>query len=52
MKHLYARIYKASPIAWPRHLLNQYSPTFDDKYIHLDQWGEPFNNQYVKNLLQ
>ena len=52
MKHEDARIYKVSPIAWLRNLLNHYSPTCNDKYIHLDQWGDLFNDSYVKNLLQ
>ena len=43
---------KASPISWIRHLLNQYSPTCDDKCIHLDQGGKIFNKPDVKNLLQ
>ena len=52
INHGYARISKASPISWIRHLLNQYSPTCDDKCIHLDQGGKIFNKPDVKNLLQ
>ena len=52
MNHGDARIYKASPIAWLRHLPNQYSPTCNDKYIHLDNGGELFDKPYVNKLLQ
>ena len=52
MKHVDARMFKASPIAWIRHFLNQYSPNFHDKYIHLDQGGELFNNRYLDHLPQ
>ena len=41
-----------SPIAWIRYFLNHYLPAFNDKYIHLDQGGEVFNNLDIKNLLQ
>ena len=43
---------KVSPIACLRHFLNQYSPTCNDKYIHLYQVVELFNKPDVKNPLQ
>ena len=52
MKHGYARVYKASPVAWIRYYFNQYSPTCNAKYIQLYQGGELFNNPYANNLLQ
>ena len=52
MNHREARISKAFPISWISHSLNQYYPTCNEKYIHLDQGGELFNNPDVKNLLQ
>ena len=52
MKHGYERIPKASPIACIRNFLNQYYPTFNEKYIHLYQGDKIFNKPYVKNLLQ
>ena len=52
MKHGDSIISKAYPIAWIRHFLNHYSPNCNEKYIHLDQEGEIFNNTDVNNLLQ
>ena len=33
-------------------LLNQYYPTCNEKYTHLDHGGELFNNPDLNNLLQ
>ena len=44
MKHGDARIYKTSLVAWIRYCFNQYSPTFNTKYIQLYQGGELSNN--------
>ena len=52
MKHGDTRIPKASPIYCLRNFLNQYPPTCNEKYIHLDKGGEFFNDQYLKDLLQ
>ena len=51
MKNGDAIIFKASPIDWLRNFLTQYPPTYNNKYIHLDQGGKLFNNPYVKNFL-
>jgi len=45
------RISKASPINWLRHFLTQNTPKCDNKYIHLDQGGELYNDSDVKNLI-
>ena len=39
MKHVDAIISKVYTISWLNNFLNQYSPTFNDKYIQLDQGG-------------
>ena len=52
MKHEDEIISKASPINSLRTLINQYYPTCNDKYIHLDEGGKISNNPDVKYLLQ
>ena len=52
MNNVDASISKVSSITCLRNLLKHYSPTCNDKYIHLDQRGELFNNPYVNNLLK
>ena len=52
MKHGDAIISKVSHIVWLVNLLNRYYPDCNNKYIHLDQGGDLFNNPDVKNLLQ
>ena len=52
MKYGYVRISKAYPIALLRHFLNHYSPTCNEKYTHLDQGIELFNNLDVNKILQ
>jgi hypothetical protein len=50
MKHGDSRISKAAPLSWLRHFLAQYSPTCHNKYVHMDQGGELFNNPDIRNL--
>ena len=52
IKHGDERIPKTSPIAWTKHSLNQHCPTCNNKYTHLDQWGELFNKPDANNLQQ
>ena len=52
MKHEDERISKASPINSLRNFLNQYNPTCNEKYIHLDEGVKLSNNPDVKYLLQ
>ena len=51
IKHIDVIISKAFTIACLRHFLNHYFPNLNDKYIHLYQGDELFNNLDVKNLL-
>ena len=44
-------ISKAYPITWIEYLINQYPPTCNNKYIHLDQGCEMINNPDVNNHL-
>ena len=50
MKHGDTRISKASPLVWLEHFFSQYNPKCSNKYVHLDQGGELFNNPDVRNL--
>ena len=53
-KQLYgdARISKASPIQWLRHLLANHSPVCPDKYVYMDQGGELYKNPEVVALFE
>ena len=52
MKHGDSRVSKAAPVEWLRHFLSQHSPTCDNKYVHVDQGGELFQNPDIVNLFQ
>ena len=52
IKHGDTRISKAAPLRWLAHFLAQYSPTCNDKYVHMDQGGELYNNIEVRNLFE
>lgn len=52
MKHGETRISKASPLAWLRKFLAQYTPACTDKYAVMDQGGELYGNPQVRDLLQ
>jgi hypothetical protein len=46
------RIAKGAPVNWLRQWLVRHSPQLQDKYVHMDQGGELFNNPKIRALFR
>jgi hypothetical protein len=46
------RISKGAPVNWLRQWLARHSPQVQDKYVHLDQGGEMYNNPKIRALFK